>query len=47
MITNFQFWKIFCLESEVLISGKSFVTFDADFEQLELTFKIIKIYRGK
>ena len=34
MITNFQFWQIFGLESEVLIAGKSFVTFDADFEHL-------------
>ena len=34
MITNVQFWQILRLESEVLISGKSFVTFYADFEQL-------------
>ena len=34
MITNVQFWQILLLESEVLISGKSFVTFDTDFEQL-------------
>ena len=34
MITNFHFWQIFLLESEVFISGKSFVTFDVDFEQL-------------
>ena len=29
MIMNIQFWL---LESEVLISGKSFVAFEADFE---------------
>ena len=34
MIINFQFWYYCSLESEVLISGKSSVTFDADFEQL-------------
>ena len=35
MIINFQFWQRHWLDSEVLISDKYFVTFDADFEQLE------------
>ena len=35
MIKNFQFWQHRRLESEVLISDKYFVTFDADFEQSE------------
>ena len=35
MIMNFQFWQHCRLESEVLISGKSPVSFDADFEQLQ------------
>ena len=34
MIINFQFWQYCSLDSEVLIAGKSFVTFDNDFEQL-------------
>ena len=29
MIINFQFWQLCWLESEVLISGKSFVTFNS------------------
>ena len=35
MTINFQVCKHCRLESEVLISGKSFVTSDADFEPLE------------
>ena len=36
MFLNFQFWQHCRLDSEVFISGMSFVTFDADFEQLQL-----------
>ena len=35
MIINFQLWQHRRLESEVLISEKYFLIFDADFEQLE------------
>ena len=34
MSIHFQFWQHYWLKSEVLISDKSFVTFDADIEQL-------------
>ena len=47
MIINFQFWQHCRLESEVLISDKYFVIFDADFEQLENIDKIFKIFREK
>ena len=45
MIINFQFWQHCRIESDVLISGKSFVTFDVDFEQLGKIIKIFHIFR--
>ena len=35
MIMNFQFWQHCGLELQVLISGKSLVTCEVDFEQLQ------------
>ena len=42
MIISFLFWQHCWLESEELISGKSFVEFDADFED---NIKICKIFQ--
>ena len=35
MILNIPFWLHCWLESEVLIAGKTFVIFDANFEKLQ------------
>ena len=40
MIINFQFWQYCWFESGVLLAGKSVVTFDADFEQLQYNINI-------
>ena len=44
IIINSQFWQHCWHESEVLIAGKSYVTFDALFEQLGKNIKIFLIF---